>query len=527
MKWKNIPPYFLILLSIITIGAVFVLAQQQLTFDISDTASFTENLLYVFSIASLISDTASFTENLLSGLGIASLISDTASFTENLTALLGLRLVTPLQADAISFTDSLISQLGLKGTSVQSPGGTINLNISDGVFTQQPTSTSPTQQQLQQLQQLLASNQTVTLPHGIVSFQAITSNPVITLTITYPNMPTLASNQSYAYYKLNDNNWVRVPLDPQGQGTAPDTVTISQTGSTVTVILRITDNGPFDFDSAPGVIKDPGGLAIITTTTPPAGGAGGGGGGGGGGAVVGGGGGGGGGGAVIITPQRSTVATQLGLAKALPAEVSLDKDIAVEGSLTDDKDNKLLLDGIITIIAESGDMRKVYTTTLKQGDFTFSIKATELLKAFKSRAVAITVKFDGFEVQQSAQRIVEYKATEVKHTLKITGEDIAKSIKKFKRADASLVKLDNFTDKKIAKIVLKAEGDDGKNAKIIYAKGKDMDRKRISMQEVELTVKDGKIIGLGDTARLLVYARGTVTYTVYDMQGNVIGEGRL
>ncbi|MEM1959944.1 MAG: hypothetical protein QXE95_01320 [Candidatus Nitrosocaldus sp.] len=53
-----------------------------------------------------------------------------------------------------------------------------------------------------------------------------------------------------------------------------------------------------------------------------------------------------------------------------------------------------------------------------------------------------------------------------------------------------------------------------------------MDRMRMSMQEVMLDVKD-KLIGFGDTARILVYARGTVTYTVYDMQGNVIAEGRI
>ncbi|MEM2048875.1 MAG: hypothetical protein QW181_04440 [Candidatus Nitrosocaldus sp.] len=52
-----------------------------------------------------------------------------------------------------------------------------------------------------------------------------------------------------------------------------------------------------------------------------------------------------------------------------------------------------------------------------------------------------------------------------------------------------------------------------------------MDRMRMSMQEVMLDVKD-KLIGF-DTARILVYARGTVTYTVYDMQGNVIAEGRI
>ncbi|GBC73940.1 hypothetical protein HRbin04_01349 [archaeon HR04] len=54
-----------------------------------------------------------------------------------------------------------------------------------------------------------------------------------------------------------------------------------------------------------------------------------------------------------------------------------------------------------------------------------------------------------------------------------------------------------------------------------------MSRMRMSMQEVMLEVKEGKSIGFGDTVRMLVYARGIVTYTVYDMQGNVIAEGRI
>lgn len=40
-------------------------------------------------------------------------------------------------------------------------------------------------------------------------------------------------------------------------------------------------------------------------------------------------------------------------------------------------------------------------------------------------------------------------------------------------------------------------------------------------------MNEGKSIGFGDTVRVLVYAKGTVTYTVYDMQGNVIAEGRI
>ena len=62
---------------------------------------------------------------------------------------------------------------------------------------------------------------------------------------------------------------------------------------------------------------------------------------------------------------------------------------------------------------------------------------------------------------------------------------------------------------------------------ILLTKGKDMSRMRMSMQEVMLEVKEGKSIGFGDTVRMLVYARGIVTYTVYDMQGNVIAEGRI
>ncbi|MEM1951670.1 MAG: choice-of-anchor U domain-containing protein [Candidatus Nitrosocaldus sp.] len=477
------------------------MAQDELLSTLFDTASFTDSILSALGIASLLSDTASFTDSILSALiasSIASLLSDTASFTDSILSALGI--AAPTTADAISFTDSLAHQLGLANQAVTSPttGGIINLNITNGGFIHssiQTPSTTP----------LLPPNAiSISFPHGIVSWQAITTpNSVVTITINYPSLPSLASNQSYAFYKFNSGTWI-----PVTQSTTPLPNTFSISGTTVT--LMIQDNGSFDFDPTPGVISDPGGIAVVTTAQPPAAG--------------GGGGGGGGGGAIVISQQRSTVQTQLALQQALPSSIEIGKDVTIAGSLTDDKGSKLALNGTMTIVVEADNKARTYIAELKQGDYSITLKASELLKALKSRSINITVKFDGFEVQETRQRVVEYKSAEIKHTLKITGEEILKSVKQFKRAGASLLLLDNFTDKSIAKIMLKAEGSD---AKIILAKGKDMDRMRISMQEVMLEVKDGKLIGFGDTARILVYARGTVTYTVYDMQGNVIAEGRV
>ncbi|GBC73937.1 hypothetical protein HRbin04_01346 [archaeon HR04] len=404
-----------------------------------------------------------------------------------------------LLQDQFSFTDNANATIGLATASVQSPsGGNINLGISNGGIIGTPTTSQP------QGNPPLQPNQTLIFPHQLLSFQTITDpNGIITLTIQYPSLPPLASNQSYAYYKFNTNtnSWREVH-----QGTGVNQFSISGT----TVTLRIQDNGPLDFNPTPGIVADPGGLAIITTTQPPAGGGGGGAGGG------------GGGGTIVISKQRSTIATQLAM-QTLPRDISIEKILSIAGSLTDDKGNSLQLNGTITIIAEANRITRTYTAELKQGVFSINIDAARLLKDFKSRTIDITIKFDGFEVQDR-QRIVEYKGAELKHTIKIVGEDIMKGVKQLKRAGASLIKLDNFTDKSIAKIVLKAEGDD---AKIIYSKGKDMSRMRMSMQEVMLEVKEGKSIGFGDTVRMLVYARGIVTYTVYDMQGNVIAEGRI
>ncbi|MEM4402788.1 MAG: hypothetical protein QXD90_00680, partial [Candidatus Nitrosocaldus sp.] len=86
MNWKNTTPLFLFLLMIIgggIVGTIFVLAQQQLTGSLPDTASFTDSILSALtasSIASLLPDTASFTDSILSALtasSIASLLPDT------------------------------------------------------------------------------------------------------------------------------------------------------------------------------------------------------------------------------------------------------------------------------------------------------------------------------------------------------------------------------------------------------------------------------------------------------------------
>ncbi|MCS7140705.1 MAG: hypothetical protein NZ888_00780 [Candidatus Nitrosocaldus sp.] len=450
-----------------------------------------------------VSDTASFMDSLAGALGVIFSVSDTASFMDSITVLLEALYVAVNTADISIFSDSLAFQLGLANATVSSPaGGVINLSISNGGF---PEGSPPQVHSFSSLPSAAQNNlpSNVSLPHGVISFHAITSpGSTVTITIQYPSLPPLAPNQSYAYYKVKpDNTWVQVPLDNIAPFN-PNTFSIS--GNTVT--LRIQDNGQFDFDPDPGEISDPGGIAIVTTT-PPSGGMGGG----------------GGGGTIVISQQRSTVTTQLAV-QQLPSSIEIGRDLTIAGSLTDDKGSKLALNGKLSIVAQAGNSTRVYTAELKQGEFNAVIKASDLLKSLKGRDVTITVRFDGFEVQETRQRIVEYKGSEVKHTVRITGEDVMKSIKAFKRGGAQLVLLDNFTDKGIAKILLKVDGQD---AKILFAKGKDMDRKRLSMQEVELTVKDGKLVGFGDTARLLVYARGTVAYIAYDVQGNVIAEGRL
>ncbi|MCS6767781.1 MAG: choice-of-anchor U domain-containing protein [Candidatus Nitrosocaldus sp.] len=384
-------------------------------------------------------------------------------------------------------------------------GSNIILSVSNGNFTSVGPQPVPSSITTSLLSSLLNANVTaVNFPHGMIKFTATTTpNDTITVTITYPSLPPLGSNQSYLYVKVNPNDDDDVRI--VSQGTGPDTFSIS--GNTVT--LRIKDNGQFDFDPNLGVISDPGGIAIVTTTppAPPAGG----------------GGGGGGGGTIVISQQRSTIATLLAV-QPLPSSIEIGRSLTITGSLTDDKGSRLALNGTVSIVAQAGNNTSIYTAELRQGEFSTVIKASDLLKSLKSRDVTITVRFDGFEVQETRQRIIEYKGSEVKHSIRITGEDIVKNIKAFKRPGVSLLLLDNFTEKGIAKILLKVDGQD---AKILFAKGKDMDRKRLSMQEVELTVKDGKLVGFGDTARLLVYARGTVAYTAYDVQGNVIAEGRF
>jgi hypothetical protein len=84
--------------------------------------------------------------------------------------------------------------------------------------------------------------------------------------------------------------------------------------------------------------------------------------------------------------------------------------------------------------------------------------------------------------------------------------------------------LENFTDHNIAKITLHAE--DGKG-KIIAVQGKDFDRKRISMQDVELSIKKGKSISFADIVKFVIVKEGKVTYKVYDDTGKLIREGVL
>ncbi len=87
--------------------------------------------------------------------------------------------------------------------------------------------------------------------------------------------------------------------------------------------------------------------------------------------------------------------------------------------------------------------------------------------------------------------------------------------------------LENFTDHNIAKITFHAEDKDGGKGKIIVVQGKDFNKKRISMHEVELSIKKGKSISFADIVKFAIVKEGKVTYKVYDDTGKLIKEGVL
>jgi hypothetical protein len=315
-------------------------------------------------------------------------------------------------------------------------------------------------------------------------------------------LPSLQSNQYLTYFKLVNGTWKEVKLNDTGN---PDGY-FTLSGTTVT--LYIKDNGDFDANSALGVVSDPGGIAVVTTTTqqPPAGG-----------------GGGGGGGAVIIqpTPTKTTVPTSLTLNVK---DTQVGKDITIAGTITDDKGNKLSIDGIlsVTFTGKTG-LSKTYTAEVKNGEYTLTVSAAEVLRAVKSREVSISVTFNGIEIQQ-VNRIVEYKGADIKGDVKISADTVTEKVKAFKRSIN--VVLENFTDHNIAKITLHAEDKDGKG-KIIAVQGKDFNKKRISMHEVELNIKKGKSISFADIVKFAIVKEGKVTYKVYDDKGRLIKEGSI
>jgi hypothetical protein len=233
--------------------------------------------------------------------------------------------------------------------------------------------------------------------------------------------------------------------------------------------------------------------------------------------------GGGGGGAVIIQPTLPKVTIQPSLTLNVK-DTQVGKDITIAGTITDDKGNKLSIDGIvyITFIGKTG-LSKTYTAEVKNGEYTLTVSAADVLRAVKSREVSISVTFNGFEIQQ-VNRIVEYKGADIKDDVKISADTVTEKVKAFKRS--TNVVLENLTDHNIAKITLHAEDKDGKG-KIIAVQGKDFDRKRISMHEVELNIKKGKSISFADIAKIAIVKEGKVTYKVYDDKGRLIKEGAL
>ncbi len=79
--------------------------------------------------------------------------------------------------------------------------------------------------------------------------------------------------------------------------------------------------------------------------------------------------------------------------------------------------------------------------------------------------------------------------------------------------------LENMTDSNIARVTLHAE-----DGNIIAVSAKDFNKKRISMQEVELNIKEGKSKSFGDIIKIAVVKEGKVLYKLYDATGKVVRE---
>ena len=100
-------------------------------------------------------------------------------------------------------------------------------------------------------------NNAVNLPHGLIDFTIsnVLPNQMITITIQFPYIPQGA----LYYYKLNPNNnqWIVVNINDVANPNGYFTVN----GNTVTLFIK--DNGAYDFDATAGVIRDPGGIAVV------------------------------------------------------------------------------------------------------------------------------------------------------------------------------------------------------------------------------------------------------------------------
>jgi len=113
------------------------------------------------------------------------------------------------------------------------------------------------------------------LPYGMMEVEIGVLNPGDTGVVTV-NLPS-AAPADYDWYKYTvADGWINFMRDEISGGTGDGAVI---NGDEVT--LYITDNGPYDTDPTPGVIKDPSGLGSTAASPPPSGGSSGGGGGGG------------------------------------------------------------------------------------------------------------------------------------------------------------------------------------------------------------------------------------------------------
>jgi hypothetical protein len=255
MNWnKKIPLSLFLLITAAVSGVIFVLAAGILSGSLIDTVSFTDSITSALGIFKGVSDSASFTDSITSALGIFKGVSDSASFTDSITSALG---IFKGISDTASFTDSITSALGIfkppltqtlsfselldstlhiSNATLTSTTGTGNITVSPSAGTVL-TSVSAQPVPPGNPPPVPSGAQSVNLPHGLIAFEANTTTTEAVITIQYPSLPPLQSNQYLTYFKLVGTQWKEVKLNDTSNTNGYFTLS----GTTVT--LHIKDNG--------------------------------------------------------------------------------------------------------------------------------------------------------------------------------------------------------------------------------------------------------------------------------------------